>query len=1499
MNPSTTISKATQTDVPAQNIVVSSKTQKLPTQIASDMSVDEKLHLPVLVVEGVKLPTIKPEKITKKLKNHNDSGDSDLSFPSAAQAEQGMDSSLVLAQASTETKVISDAGGGANAASSSVASDSAASAPVTGAGAASTGGSVLGIIGGVAVLGAAAGSGGNSGGVSVTAVPVVNAVNPVVNATTKASGLTVTGTAEAGATVTVNWGSSHKTATAATNGAWSLNFAAADIPADGATTLSAVAKKSGSTDSQPSANVAITVDTTGPTLISSVADSATQKITLTYSEALDVVVDHNLPSAFTVSIAGQTNIVDSVTVVGSTVVLSMHNAIPSSGAVSVVYRDPTTGDDPAAIQDAAGNDAGGFTTAVVADGYIRGAKVYIDNNNNGVVDAADTLIGTTDKNGNIVIPDKLAGGTLLVEGGVNIDTGVPNTTTLKAPQGSTSITPLTTLVQTVVEQQVAANPGTVVDATVVQAAMTKVATALGLTGSLDGKSLLTFDPIAENNTYVQKAAAQVATIVALASNGDATKSAEVIGNLTTKIANNGSGPTIALENATVLNSILPSSLTTDQKAVLTTEISTASNYIKSASTIDGISNAQGQSLDKTATAKPTLDVATLTNKPAELAVKVLLENKATDGTAVITGDTIQLKDGAVVVGSPAIVTVDDLAAGFKIIKLNFAGADDSTHNLTATITDKANNVSHASAVAAVKVDTVVAAPVVAAVSTDNIVNATEKTAGVDVSGTAEAGASVVVTWGAKTKPVTATGGNWTANFTSAELPADGSSTTVSAVATDLAGNVSTAGTKSVAIDSVQPTVTATIQTVQDNVPATAVTDVAKGATTNDNTPTLVGTLSAALGTGEVLAVFDGTSRLGTATVSNTTSWSYTSTSMANGDHSLTVVAEDSAGNQGVVSSAYAFKVDATVPAATAAVTAFPAAVTTVQPVISGTITGTIASGDLVKVFVDNSFLGNATVSGSTWTLTPSAALTQGQHKITAVVENAGGTQSALSAEKAFTVDTLAPAVPVLSSFSDNSGLTTDNITNDKTITFSMTAEAGSKLEVFSGTTSLGLATESSTAGTFSFTTASLADGTYRIKAVSSDAAGNSTASAVKDLVIDATAPAKSVITDWVNTGSNINLVIAAETGTQVTVSKGSVVLGTATETSTKGIYNYAAPLESSGNYAFTTTAKDVAANVSDSNTQAAIFVSGDSLQTTTAGSLDMKVLSSTSSGLSLGLYPKFTNTGLGTAEVNLKIDTSKVTFPDAVTSELTTLTLLPGTSNPDATTIDIFTMAGFNSNFTASPVNSTTAFAMFTLNWVSTPKVLNFEVSSMQFDPPEGSTYSGLVNPSFSFTPGNGVATGTTGDDLIITGTGNVSVTGGAGADTVLLGSSAVNLTLTDFVFGTDHIDVSKLMSGTGYTSTGSTAAANVAVMMSTAPTNIAALITSKDISLDNKFGAWFEAATTGTNKGVLHLLGDTDAAVGTGHVAPSQIDIVIGANSSGTFSVTDLTYHLASAQVI
>lgn len=112
-------------------------------------------------------------------------------------------------------------------------------------------------------------------------------------------------------------------------------------------------------------------------------------------------------------------------------------------------------------------------------------------------------------------------------------------------------------------------------------------------------------------------------------------------------------------------------------------------------------------------------------------------------------------------------------------------------------------------------------PVVSAVAGDNVLNAAEAAAGVAVSGTAEAASTVTVTWGSVVKTATAdASGNWSVNFASGEVPADGN-TTISATARDAAGNTSEAGTRSVAVDTTAPGTPTALAGVDGSVTGTA------------------------------------------------------------------------------------------------------------------------------------------------------------------------------------------------------------------------------------------------------------------------------------------------------------------------------------------------------------------------------------------------------------------------------------------------------------------------------------------------------------------------------------------------------------------------------------------------------------------------------------------------------------------------------------------------------
>ncbi|MEL7099888.1 MAG: Ig-like domain-containing protein [Pseudomonadota bacterium] len=79
---------------------------------------------------------------------------------------------------------------------------------------------------------------------------------------------------------------------------------------------------------------------------------------------------------------------------------------------------------------------------------------------------------------------------------------------------------------------------------------------------------------------------------------------------------------------------------------------------------------------------------------------------------------------------------------------------------------------------------------------DGVINMAERADGVTLTGTAQAGSSVVVTFGTVSTTVTADAdGNWAANFNAADIPTGEYDATVTAVATDAAGNTSeTTGT---------------------------------------------------------------------------------------------------------------------------------------------------------------------------------------------------------------------------------------------------------------------------------------------------------------------------------------------------------------------------------------------------------------------------------------------------------------------------------------------------------------------------------------------------------------------------------------------------------------------------------------------------------------------------------------------------------------------------------
>ena len=886
--------------------------------------------------------------------------------------------------------------------------------------------------------------------------------------------------------------------------------------------------------SAASSALAFTLDSAAPNVVSLAAHSDSQTIELTYDSALDTtVLNRPAPGDFSVSttLAGvtSTNAVASIAVAGTVMTLTLTNAF-AAGAVSLSYTDPSALNDAAAVQDLAGNDAVSFASGVVADGYVRGASVYIDTNHNGTVEVGtDYLVGTTDANGNFFIPTGAPSGSIIAVGGVNIDTGVPNTMPLKAPEGSTTINPLTTLVEAVVQ----ASHGS----TSAAAAAAAVASNLGL--NLGGQSLLDYDPYAAGNLTAQKAAAQVATIITLAENAVTGAGSTVVANLVTELNNaSSSGSTLNLADSSTVDSMLGNSLAGASAQVLSA-IADASSAISSASDLAGIATAQSQALDTIAAQAPTLTVAASTNDTTP-SVRISFNTSATDGTAAIAGDTLLLKDGGVQIGTAVVLDATDIAAGFKLV--DASTLTEGSHNLSATLTDQAGNTSAASGSATVTIDTQApSAPSLNVVASDDLIGGSEQTTA--ITGNAEANASVTLTVGTgNTHVVTASNsGTWSYNLTAADITAMGQgSETLSATATDAAGNISSAGTRAINVDTVAPTATVAVTGADDNVTPTTGNIVA-GSTTNDNTLGLSGTVTGSLGSGEVVAVYDGASRLGLATVSGA-NWTFNTSSLGNASHSFSARVEDAAGNTGSSSSAYAITVNAVVPTATASITAVTDDVALVTgnvanagltndnaPVLSGTITGTLGA-DSVVIYDGANVLGTASVTGSNWSYAP-ATLSAGSHSFSAVVEASGGNQGVASSAFSITVDTTAPVAPTINP------VAVDNTVNiaEQTATVSGTAEAGATVSLTLGSGNVQTVTANGQ-GNWSYTLqaadiTAMGQGAETLSASATDVAGNLGTAATRDISVDTAAP-----TTTITTVAGDNAINASELATGVSVS---------------------------------------------------------------------------------------------------------------------------------------------------------------------------------------------------------------------------------------------------------------------------------------------------------------------------------------------------------------------------
>ncbi|MCT0469127.1 Ig-like domain-containing protein [Pseudomonas aeruginosa] len=357
--------------------------------------------------------------------------------------------------------------------------------------------------------------------------------------------------------------------------------------------------------------------------------------------------------------------------------------------------------------------------------------------------------------------------------------------------------------------------------------------------------------------------------------------------------------------------------------------------------------------------------------------------------------------------------------------------------------------------------------------------------GVVISGTAEAGATVILTDGNGNPigQVTADGsGNWA--FTPATPLANG--TVINALAQDAAGN--TSGPASTTVDSVAP--------------ATPVLDPSNGTV-------ISGTAEAGA---TVILTDGGGNPIGQATADGSGNWSFTpGTPLTNGTV-INAVAQDAAGNtSGPVSTT----VDAVAPATPV-----------IDPSNGVELSGTAEPGVRVILTDGNGNpIGQTLADGSgNWTFTPGTPLANGT-VVNAVAQDPTGNTSGPAST---TVDTVAPATPVI------------NASNGSVITG--TAEVGAKVILTDGNGNPIGETTADGSGNWTFTPGTpLANGTV-INAVAEDAAGN--ASGPASTTVDSVAPSApllsisadgALLTGTAEPNSQVRIVVNGDTANPITV----------------------------------------------------------------------------------------------------------------------------------------------------------------------------------------------------------------------------------------------------------------------------------------------------------------------------------------------------------------------------
>ncbi|HBO1148845.1 TPA: Ig-like domain repeat protein, partial [Pseudomonas aeruginosa] len=957
-------------------------------------------------------------------------------------------------------------------------------------------------------------SGNTSAGSSVT-VDSVAPATPVVN---PSNGTTLSGTAEPGSSVTLTDGNGNPIGQVTADGSGNWSFTPSTPLADGTVVNATATDPAGNTSGQGST----TVDGVAPT---------TPTVNLSNGSSLSGTAE---PGSTVILTDGNGNPIAEVTADGSgNWTYTPSTPIANGTVVNVV------------AQDAAGNSSPG--ASVTVDSQAPAAPVLNPSNGTTLSGTAEpgATVTLTDGNGNPIGQVTADGsGNWSFTPGTPLANGTVVNATASDPTGNTSA-PASTTVDSVAPAAPVVNPsnGAEISGTAEPGATVTLtdgsgnpigqvtadgsgnwsftpstpladgtvvnATATDPAGNTGGQGSTTVDAIApatptvnlSNGSSLSGTAEPGSTVILTDGNGNP------IGQTTADGSGNWSfTPGSQLPNGTVVN-VTASDAAGNTSAPATTTVDS------SLPSIPQVDPSNGSVISGTADAGNTIIITDGNGNPIGQVTADGSGNWSfTPGIPLPDGTVVNVvaRSPSNVDSAPAVITVDGVAPAAPVIDPSNGTEISGTAEAGATVilTDGGGNpigqatadgsgnwtftpgtpLANGTVINAVAQDPAGNTSGPASVTVDAIAPPApviDPSNGVVISGTAEAGATVILTDGNGNPigQVTADGsGNW--SFTPGTPLANGS--VINALAQDAAGN--TSGPASTTVDSVAP--------------ATPVLDPSNGTV-------ISGTAEAGA---TVILTDGGGNPIGQATADGSGNWSFTpGTPLTNGTV-INAVAQDAAGNtSGPVSTT----VDAVAPATPV-----------IDPSNGVELSGTAEPGVRVILTDGNGNpIGQTLADGSgNWTFTPGTPLANGT-VVNAVAQDPAGNTSGPAST---TVDTVAPATPVI------------NASNGSVITG--TAEVGAKVILTDGNGNPIGETTADGSGNWTFTPGTpLANGTV-INAVAEDAAGN--ASGPASTTVDSVAPSApllsisadgALLTGTAEPNSQVRIVVNGDTANPITV----------------------------------------------------------------------------------------------------------------------------------------------------------------------------------------------------------------------------------------------------------------------------------------------------------------------------------------------------------------------------